>query len=72
MLGHERGSAHLAGEGLVSRGGLAKELLHRGALSSADMIDIIKTQQIELNEMKKENTLLKSKIVKAANAGYKF
>ncbi len=49
-----------------------EELLHSGALSSADMIDIIKTQQIELNEMKKENTLLKSKIVKAANAGYKF
>ena len=49
-----------------------EELLHSGALTSADMIDIIKTQQIELNEMKKENTLLKSKIVKAANAGYKF
>ncbi|MDX9800131.1 MAG: P-loop NTPase [Spirochaetia bacterium] len=49
-----------------------EELLHSGTLTSADMIDIIKTQQIELNEMKKENTLLKSKIVKASNAGYKF
>ena len=49
-----------------------EELLHSGALSSTDMIDIIKTQQMELNEMKKENTLLKSKIVKAAQAGYIF
>ena len=49
-----------------------EELLHSGTLSSSDIIDIIKTQQMEINELKKENTLLKSKILKAANAGYKF
>jgi len=49
-----------------------EELLHSGTLSSTDIIDIIKTQQMEINELKKENTLLKSKIVKAANEGYKF
>ena len=49
-----------------------EELLHSGTLSSSDIIDIVKTQQMEINELKKENTLLKSKIVKAASAGYKF
>ncbi len=49
-----------------------EELLHSGALSSTDMIDIIKTQQMEINEIKKENTLLKSKILRAAQAGYEF
>ncbi|MCL2480079.1 MAG: P-loop NTPase [Spirochaetaceae bacterium] len=49
-----------------------EELLHSGTLSSSDIIDIVKTQQMEINELKKENTLLKSKIVKASNAGYKF
>jgi len=49
-----------------------EELLHSGTLSPSDIIDIVKTQQIEINELKKENTLLKSKIVKASNEGYKF
>jgi len=49
-----------------------EELLHSGALSPADMIDIIKTQQIEINELKKENNLLKTKILKAARSGYHF
>ena len=49
-----------------------EELLHSGTLSPADMIDIIKTQQMEINELKKENTLLKSKIVKASQAGFQF
>lgn len=49
-----------------------EELLHSGTLSSSDMIDIIKTQQMEISELKKENSLLKSKIVKASDAGFKF
>ena len=49
-----------------------EELLHSGTLNSSDMIDIIKTQQIEITELKKENNLLKTKIVKAAQDGYKF
>ncbi|MCL2294552.1 MAG: P-loop NTPase [Spirochaetes bacterium] len=49
-----------------------QELLQSGTLESSDIVDLIKTQQMEINELKKENTLLKSKIVKAANAGYKF
>lgn len=49
-----------------------EELLQSGTLAPKDMIDIIKTQQMEVNDLKKENTFLKSKIVKAAEAGYKF
>lgn len=49
-----------------------EELLQSGTLAPKDMIDLIKTQQMEVNDLKKENTFLKSKIVKAAEAGYKF
>ncbi len=49
-----------------------EELLHSGTLSSSDMIDIIKSQQIEITEIKKENTLLKSKLLKAAEQGFRI
>ncbi len=49
-----------------------EELLHSGALTPSDMIDIIKSQQIEITELKKENNLLKSKIIKASEQGYKI
>ena len=49
-----------------------EELLHSGALTPSDMIDIIKSQQIEITGLKKENNLLKSKIIKASEQGYKI
>ena len=47
-------------------------LLHSGALTKGDLIDTIKTQQYEISSLKKENQLLKKKIVKAGKAGIKF
>jgi flagellar biosynthesis protein FlhG len=46
------------------------ELLHTGALSQGDLLETVKTQQIEINQLRRENDLLKAKIVRAANAGY--
>ncbi|MDR0408923.1 MAG: P-loop NTPase [Spirochaetaceae bacterium] len=49
-----------------------QELLHSGVLSQGELIETVKTQQIEINKMKKENMFLKNKLSNAANQGYKF
>ncbi len=49
-----------------------EDLLGAGALTQNELVELIKTLQFENNELRKENTLLKSKIVKAAESGYKF
>jgi flagellar biosynthesis protein FlhG len=48
-----------------------EELLHCGALTQGDLIESIKMQQFELKQIKKENLLLKQKLTKAMQAGYK-
>ena len=48
-----------------------EDLVGTGALSTGELAEIIKTQQFELNQLRNENLLLKSKIVKAANQGFK-
>jgi len=47
------------------------ELLQSGALSQGDLVETVKSQQFEINQLKKENNLLKSKLVKAINQGFK-
>lgn len=49
-----------------------QDLLGSGALSTGELIETIKTQAYELTQLKKENTLLKSKLVKAAGQGFKI
>ncbi|MFW5683211.1 MAG: P-loop NTPase [Spirochaetota bacterium] len=46
------------------------ELLRSGALSQGDLMETVKSQQIEINQLRRENDLLKSKIVKAARQGF--
>lgn len=48
-----------------------QELLQTGALTMGELMETVKTQQFEINQLKKENLLLKSKIVKAIQAGFK-
>jgi flagellar biosynthesis protein FlhG len=48
-----------------------QELLQTGALSMGDLMEMVKTQQFEINQLKKENLLLKSKIVKAIQGGFR-
>ncbi len=48
------------------------DLVAGGELSIGELAEMIKTQQYELVQLKKENNLLKSKLVKAAQAGFKI
>ncbi|MBR5646754.1 MAG: P-loop NTPase [Treponema sp.] len=48
------------------------DLVAGGELSIGELAEMIKTQQYELIQLKKENNLLKSKLVKAAQAGFKI
>ena len=47
------------------------DLVAGGTLSIGELAEMIKTQQYELVQLKKENNLLKSKLVKAAQQGFK-
>jgi flagellar biosynthesis protein FlhG len=48
-----------------------EELLHSGILSEGDLIETVKTQQLEINKLKKENVFLKSKLSAAITQGFK-
>ncbi len=48
------------------------DILSGGTLSTGEMIEMIKTQQYELTQLKNENLLLKSKLVKAVQQGFKL
>ena len=49
-----------------------EDLLHTGALTHGDLVETVKTQQLEINQLRRENQLLKSKILKAAAQGYRL
>ncbi len=48
-----------------------EDLLQTGALSTGDLLETIKNQQLEIGALRKENMFLKSKLVKAAQQGFK-
>ncbi len=48
-----------------------EELLHTGTLTTGDLVETIKSQHFELSQLKKENQLLKTKLVRAIKQGYK-
>jgi flagellar biosynthesis protein FlhG len=47
-----------------------EDLLHCGALSMGDLVETVKSQQFEINQMKKENLLLKQKLSQAIQRGF--
>ncbi len=47
-----------------------EHLLHSGALTRGDLIETVKTQQYEIQSLKKENQLLKTKLLQAARQGF--
>lgn len=49
-----------------------EDLLQCGALTQGDLVETVKTQQIEIRQLKKENQFLKAKLVKAGEAGVDF
>ncbi|MDR0495924.1 MAG: AAA family ATPase [Treponema sp.] len=48
------------------------DLLHSGALSHGDLIETVKSQQLEISKLKKENNFMKLNITKALHQGYKI
>ncbi|MFP4011281.1 MAG: P-loop NTPase [Spirochaetaceae bacterium] len=48
-----------------------EELLHSGTLTTGDLIETIKNQQIEIRHLRKENMLYKSKLIKAMQQGFR-
>lgn len=48
-----------------------EDLLGTGAVTIADVAEVIKAQQYEITQLKKENNLMKSKLVKAHSQGFK-
>ena len=49
-----------------------EDLIGTGTLTMGDVAEVIKTQQYEITQLKKENALLKRKIVKASEQGFRF
>jgi len=47
------------------------ELLHSGALSEGDLIETVKSQQIEISKLKRENDFMKLKLNQALQQGFK-
>jgi flagellar biosynthesis protein FlhG len=54
-----------------SKSAYVEELLHSGALSEGDVLETIKTQQLEINKLRRENDFLKYQLKKAFDKGYK-
>jgi flagellar biosynthesis protein FlhG len=48
------------------------DLLHSGALSHGDLIETVKSQQIEISKLKKENSFMKLKLSHALQQGYRI
>lgn len=48
------------------------DLVSSGSLSIGELAEMIKTQQYEINQLRKENNLLKSKLVKASEQGIRI
>ncbi|AEF86468.1 ATP-binding protein [Treponema primitia ZAS-2] len=48
-----------------------EELMHSGALSQGDLIETVKTQQIEISKLKKESNFLKYTLSRAIREGFK-
>jgi flagellar biosynthesis protein FlhG len=47
------------------------ELLHTGAMTQGDLLETIKSQQLEISKLRRENNFLKFTLSKAMSQGYK-
>lgn len=65
-------AAEEANDDFSAKMSYVEDLVGTGALTQNELVELIKTLQYENNELRKENTLLKSKIVKAAEKGFKL
>jgi len=49
-----------------------EELVQSGALTMGDLMETVKSQQLEITHIRKENMLLKTKLLRAASQGFKL
>lgn len=61
-----------AGIDFDSKMGYVEELVGSGTLSMGDLAETIKSQQYEINVLRKENQMLKGKLVNAMHQGYRI
>ena len=54
-----------------SKLGYVEDLLHSGAMSHGDLIETVKSQQLEISKLKKENNFIKLKLTRAMQQGFK-
>ena len=47
-----------------------EDLLHSGALSQGDLVETVKSQQLEIAKLKKENSFIKLKLANAISKGF--
>ena len=64
-------AAEEASEDYTTKRSYVEDLVGTGALSVSELGEMIKQQQFEMTQLKNENLLLKSKLVKAAQQGFK-
>jgi len=48
-----------------------EDLLHSGAMNQGDLIETVKSQQLEISKLKKENNFIKMKLTRAMQQGFK-
>jgi len=48
-----------------------EDLLHSGAMSQGDLIETVKSQQLEISKLKKESNFIKLKLTRAMEQGFK-
>jgi flagellar biosynthesis protein FlhG len=48
-----------------------EDLLHSGAMSNGDLIETVKSQQLEISKLRKELNFIKQKLTRAAAQGFK-
>ena len=65
-------AAEEAGEDYSQKMSYVEELVGSGTLTTGELAEAIKQQQFEITQLKKENLLLKKKIIDAARQGYKI
>lgn len=56
----------------ASKMSYVEDLVGTGAVTMSDLADTIKSQNFEISQLKKENMLLKTKLLKAAEQGFKI
>jgi len=65
-------AAEEAGEDFTQKMSYVEDLVGSGTLTTGELAEAIKQQQFEITQLKKENLLLKKKLVDAARHGYKI